>query len=148
MKETPLPAGWPVPRIQPLHRRLEAADHTFGSATRRIHAPERRPPAYKRYRGSLRLPSLWHAGAIGLFLGYVFVKYGIEAAIVLHFTNNVIAAIQEISLDAGFEGMVGLTSFIFTSFTLLGMMKIFSEGLNLMSKFRMRKEKILLKRYQ
>ncbi|MHA1443061.1 MAG: hypothetical protein ACTSPK_14550 [Candidatus Heimdallarchaeota archaeon] len=78
----------------------------------------------------------------------VFVKYGIEAAIVLHFTNNVIAAIQEISLDAGFEGMVGLTSFIVTSFTLLGMMKIFSEGLNLMSKFRMRREEILLKRYQ
>ncbi|MHA1737791.1 MAG: CPBP family glutamic-type intramembrane protease [Candidatus Heimdallarchaeota archaeon] len=100
------------------------------------------------WTGSWAPWKIFHAGAIGLFLGYVFVKYGIEAAIVLHFTNNVIAAIQEISVDAGFEGMVGLTSFIVTSFTLLGMMKIFSEGLNLMSKFRMRREEILLKRYQ
>ncbi|MHA1124540.1 MAG: CPBP family glutamic-type intramembrane protease [Candidatus Heimdallarchaeota archaeon] len=88
-----------------------------------------------------------HAGAIGVFLGYAFVKYGIESAIVLHFTNNAIGAITQISVGSELNGMLGSMTFLVTSFTLLGMMKLFSEALNLISKYRMRREAMLTQRY-
>ncbi len=87
-----------------------------------------------------------HAGIIGLFLGYAFVKYGIEAAIVLHLTNNAIAAITNITTLGGFEWILGLTTFLVTTFSLIGFMKILSEALNFVHKFRMKKEAMLQRR--
>jgi len=87
-----------------------------------------------------------HAGVIGLFLGYAFVKYGIEAAIVLHLTNNAITAITNITTSGGFEWILGLTTFLVTTFSLIGFMKILSEALNFVHKNRMRKEAMLRRR--
>lgn len=102
---------------------------------------------WEGWTGSWGAWKILHAGTIGIFLGYAFVKYGIESAIVLHFTNNALAAINSISAVSELYWMEGAMTFLVTSFSLLGMMKIFSEALNIIQKYRMRREALLLSRY-
>jgi membrane protease YdiL (CAAX protease family) len=102
---------------------------------------------WEGWTGSWGYWKIIHAGITGLFLGYAFVKYGIESAIILHLVNNGVTVIYDISDSLGFYGISGVGTFLVTSFSLLGIMKVLSEGMNLIYKFRIKKTKDLMKQY-
>ncbi|NHJ46422.1 MAG: CPBP family intramembrane metalloprotease [Asgard group archaeon] len=77
------------------------------------------------------------ASAAGFFLSYAFVKYGLEAAIFIHVTNNVISAMTLFSAEvpgASWLGVFsGLSTFIFM---FIGAMKGTSVIINLVYRHR------------
>ncbi|NHK32083.1 MAG: CPBP family intramembrane metalloprotease [Asgard group archaeon] len=75
--------------------------------------------------------------ASGFFLSYAFVKYGIESAIFIHITNNVISGLTLFSTDIPNASWLIVFSTIATfSFIFLGIMKITSYIINLVYRYR------------
>ena len=71
------------------------------------------------------------ASLSGFFLSYAFVKYGIESAIFIHITNNVISALAVVSEEVGnTEWLTAITNFLTWGLMFIGIMKIVSVIIN------------------
>jgi hypothetical protein len=76
------------------------------------------------------------ASAAGFFLSYAFVKFGLESAIFIHLTNNVVSGMTLLSTEipgAGWLGVFsGLSTFVFM---FIGLMKVTSVIINFVYRF-------------
>ncbi|NHJ87904.1 MAG: CPBP family intramembrane metalloprotease [Asgard group archaeon] len=82
------------------------------------------------------------AGISGIFLSYAFVKYGIESAIFIHITNNLLSGLTAYAVELeNTEWLVGLTAFATLALLILGIMKLTSLIINMVYKYYIVKQK-------
>lgn len=87
---------------------------------------------WEGWTGSWGAWKIVQAGLSGFFLSYAFVKYGIESAIFIHITNNVISALSVYSAEIGNAGWItAFTNFLTWSLMFIGIMKGVSVIINL-----------------
>lgn len=87
---------------------------------------------WEGWTGSWGAWKIVQAGLSGFFLSYAFVKYGIESAIFIHLTNNVITALSVYSAEIGNTGWIAFTTnFLTWGLMFIGMMKGVSVIVNL-----------------
>ena len=86
---------------------------------------------WEGWTGSWGSWKIMQASLSGFFLSYAFVKYGIESAIFIHITNNVISALSVVSVEVGnTEWLTAITNFLTWGLMFIGMMKIVSVIIN------------------
>jgi len=86
---------------------------------------------WEGWTGSWGAWKIVQAGLSGFFLSYAFVKYGIESAIFIHITNNVISALAVVSEEVGnTEWLTTITNFLTWGLMFIGIMKIVSVIIN------------------
>jgi len=85
---------------------------------------------WEKWTGSWGAWKIVQAGVAGLFLSYAFVKYGIEAAIFIHVSNNVIIGLTVFSEMVGIRWIAGTAGFIMFSLWGIGILKISSSVIN------------------
>ena len=87
---------------------------------------------WEGWTGSWGAWKIVQAGLSGLFLSYAFVKYGIESAIFIHITNNVISALSVVSGEVGnSDWIAAITNFLIWGLIFVGIMKGVSVIVNL-----------------
>jgi hypothetical protein len=92
---------------------------------------------WKGWTGGWGWWKIIQTAASGFFLSYAFVKYGIESAIFIHITNNVISGLALFTSDIPNASWLIIFSTIATfSFIFLGIMKITSYIINLVYRYR------------
>ncbi|MBD3189739.1 MAG: CPBP family intramembrane metalloprotease [Candidatus Heimdallarchaeota archaeon] len=70
------------------------------------------------------------ASVMGFFLSYAFAKYGLESAIFIHFTNNVITGFNIFGTKIGAGWISGFAAFFTYGLLLYGLMKVISWTIN------------------
>ncbi|NPE07591.1 MAG: CPBP family intramembrane metalloprotease [Asgard group archaeon] len=86
---------------------------------------------WEGWTGSWGAWKIVQASLSGFFLSYAFVKYGIESAIFIHITNNVISALAVVSVEVGnTEWLTAITNFLTWGLMFIGIMKIVSVIIN------------------
>jgi len=79
---------------------------------------------WEGWTGSWGAWKIVQAGLSGFFLSYAFVKYGIESAIFIHITNNVVSALSVVSIEVGNSGWITfITNFLIWGLMFIGIMK-------------------------
>ncbi len=77
------------------------------------------------------------AGAMGFFLSYAFVKYGIESSMFIHITNNLIASLVVMTAEVPSASWLGFfTTMLIPIFLIVGVMKATSWIINLVYRFK------------
>ena len=94
---------------------------------------------WEGWTGSWGAWKIVQAGLSGFFLSYAFVKYGIESAIFIHITNNVISALSVVSVEVGNSGWITfITNFLMWGLIFIGIMKGASVIVNLILNRKLR----------
>lgn len=79
---------------------------------------------WEGWTGSWGAWKIVQAGLSGFFLSYAFVKYGIESAIFIHITNNVLSALSVVSVVVGDSSWITvITNFLIWGLMFIGIMK-------------------------
>jgi hypothetical protein len=87
---------------------------------------------WEGWTGSWGAWKIVQAALSGFFLSYAFVKYGIESAIFIHITNNVISALSVVSMEIRDSGWItAITNFLIWGLIFVGIMKGVSVIVNL-----------------
>jgi membrane protease YdiL (CAAX protease family) len=87
---------------------------------------------WEGWTGSWGAWKIVQAGLSGFFLSYAFVKYGIESAIFIHLTNNVISALSVYTAEVANTGWLAFTTnFVTWGLMFIGVMKGISVIINL-----------------
>ncbi|NHJ06137.1 MAG: CPBP family intramembrane metalloprotease [Candidatus Heimdallarchaeota archaeon] len=79
---------------------------------------------WEQWTGSWGAWKIVQATAGGFFLSYAFVKYGIESAMFIHISNNVITGLSSLAPLVGANWVAGFASFVTFSLFGIGAMKI------------------------
>ncbi|GAI77988.1 unnamed protein product [marine sediment metagenome] len=86
---------------------------------------------WEGWTGSWGAWKILQAGLSGFFLSYAFVKYGIESAIFIHITNNVLSALSVVSVVVGDSSWITvITNFLIWGLMFIGIMKGVSVIIN------------------
>ncbi len=85
---------------------------------------------WEKWTGSWGAWKIVQAGVAGLFLSYAFVKYGIESAIFIHVSNNVLIGLAVFSGTVGANWIAGISSFLVSCLFAVGIFKIISFVIN------------------
>ncbi|MHA1586205.1 MAG: CPBP family glutamic-type intramembrane protease, partial [Candidatus Heimdallarchaeota archaeon] len=86
---------------------------------------------WEGWTGSWGAWKIVQAGLSGFFLSYAFVKYGIESAIFIHITNNVISALSVVSVEVGNSSWItAITNVLIWGLMFIGIMKGVSVIIN------------------
>lgn len=92
---------------------------------------------WEGWTGSWGAWKIVQASLSGFFLSYAFVKYGIESAIFIHITNNVISALTLVSIEVGNASWItAITSFLTWGIIFIGVMKGVSVIINIILNWR------------
>lgn len=94
---------------------------------------------WEKWTGSWPAWKIIQAGVAGVFLSYAFVKYGIESAIFIHVTNNVLIGLAVFSGLAGANWIAGIAGFVVSCLWAIGILKIISSIISLVLKLYYRK---------
>jgi len=90
---------------------------------------------WEKWTGGWEAWKIVQATASGIFLSYAFVKYGIESAIFVHSTNNVISALSIYTMEVGNTNwLTFITNFMVWGLVFVGVMKAVSFIINLIFK--------------
>ncbi|HUT80420.1 MAG TPA: zinc ribbon domain-containing protein [Candidatus Bathyarchaeia archaeon] len=92
---------------------------------------------WKGWTGGWGAWKIVQAGAMGFFLSYAFVKYGIESSIFIHITNNLIASLILMTSEIpSATWLAFFTILLLPVFIITGIMKATSWIINLIYRFR------------
>lgn len=81
---------------------------------------------WEKWTGSWGAWKIVQAGVAGIFLSYAFVKYGIESAIFIHVSNNVLIGLAVFSGTVGANWIAGISGFVISCLWAVGVLKFFS----------------------
>lgn len=78
---------------------------------------------WDKWTGNWPIWKIFQASIMGFFLSYAFVKYGIESAIFIHCTNNILAGLMVFGDIIGAQWISGFGAFFVFSLLFYGFMK-------------------------